>query len=133
MRKHKYRAWDKNEKRYCANGFSLFGECTEFGLFLNKKGNPLSLLRMNDVIFEQYITELIDKNGKEWCVGDIVRDENGAVGVIEWTECRYAFCYKDEENNDKAIDLFYILAYDNAKLCEIIGNIHKNQNLLEVK
>ena len=73
---------------------------------------------------QQYIG-LFDKNGKEYCIGDIVLDNNGGVGVLCWLYARISIA-SGEIHNYHAVDSVEIYELANFK---IVGNIYENPNL----
>lgn len=77
-------------------------------------------------IFMQY-TGLLDKNNKEYYIGDIGRFDNGDtfhLSLEEWLEVVIVWI-GDPECEDQARDLYRI---ENAK---IIGNIYESPELLK--
>lgn len=94
-------------------------------------------------------TGLTDKNGKKIFEGDIVRYGKGIyewnkkdwefeVGIIEFKDG--AFIINDIYSNDGYNELSCLYheincsgKYDSGTLLEVIGNIHDNPELLEVK
>lgn len=99
----KFRFWDKDLKVYmrCVNLDKVFDD--------------------KSVIVEQ-CTGLKDKNGKLIYEGDILKDKYGALHPISWNVKGF---YE--------ADTFAVAGFYNAiqEDMEVIGNIHKNPELLE--
>jgi uncharacterized phage protein (TIGR01671 family) len=127
MREIKFRAWDTEEKRmvdfsnpkngieYCCGDFSVSSGWDSYDC-------PTYQGEVNAIIM-QY-TGLKDKNGVEIYEGDVVHypksGDGEFVGVVIFN------------------DLSFIVEHDVGGSCldsgfEVIGNIHENPELLEVK
>lgn len=73
-------------------------------------------------------TGLTDKNGKKIWENDIVRNEKGDIGVVQWFEEHAAFMIWNKTKNC----VCYLAENDFSKI-EVIGNIFDNLDLLEVE
>ena len=117
MREIKFRVWDKELKEMCS--------VTDIQLWINyvhysqKDGDIGKGNYPADVILMQY-TGLKDKNGKEIYEGDILRYSNGEILGV-------AFDNKTAQFTTKTRWLWPII-----DVCEIVGNIYDNPELLEV-
>lgn len=68
-------------------------------------------------------TGLTDKNGTKIFEGDIV-ENNECLGVVEYSE-------EDAMYTVMFNETLYDFGWIGAKMCEVIGNIHDNPELLE--
>ena len=73
-------------------------------------------------------TGLTDKNGQKIWENDIVRNEEGDIGVVQWFEERAAFMIWNKTKNC----VCYLAENDFSKI-EIVGNEFDNPELLEVE
>ena len=127
MRELKFRAWDKDTKRYWNVGGLGFEKGRLIEVYLDNYPTTLEgneeCKKPDEVILEQY-TGLKDKNDKEIYEGDIVEIyKGGATYEVAWFE-KYGgwFCFS---NNDDHYEPLYQADF------EVIGNIHENKELLE--
>ena len=126
----KYRAWDKyrNEMNYKV----MVGNCDTDDenwtcpiIWIEERQD---WLHFDDYDSIMQTTGLLDKNGKEIFEGDILGTKDGLLnGVVEY-------------RSDLGMWTNSLIRYNNfERLCtvansrEIIGNIHENPELLEVK
>jgi len=102
--------------------------CTDFSY----RDHVMPFITLYEVIPETvgpYIS-LDDKNGKEIYKGDIVNCsfENRGIGVIGFSlNNQQTMIYKNCSCDMPICDLDYLI----ASFCEVIGNIHDNQDLLK--
>ena len=129
MRELKFRAWDKNGKRFL-NGFYLYtGSCVgnaEIGVWNNAE---------TDIVFDDYpqlilsqYTGLKDKNGKEIYEGDMLSVDgrnSGLPVVVIYEDGAFMGAYTDSTFK-------YLLNSGELHLqkTEVIGNVYENPELL---
>jgi len=110
MRKLRFRAWNKEEKRM-SNPFTLF----ELAIPLSRKGFTF-VFNKDDLIIMQY-TGLTDKKGKEIYEGDVIEFKGLPPMAVKW---------QGNDNRD------YNYGWNFGRNdCEIIGNIYENPKLEE--
>jgi uncharacterized phage protein (TIGR01671 family) len=124
MREIKFRAWDKEKKRWATedeDGLIIFMDgclggvdfaCWDGGCTTDQE-------YMSKYILMQF-TGLKDKNGKEIYEGDIVRCPDGWIGTVYWDNDNLQWWAKDHKLSE-------------LNKPEVIGNIYENPELLEGK
>ena len=125
----KFRAWDKRFSEFVEDFFvSEDGKIykktkdTSYGFAISRE--------TSDKIILMQSTGLLDKNGKEVFVGDIVKCTRGCLHEV-YLEKEYGGTFI---GGMPAIYLKGIKeGYAWTEAEEIIGNIYENKNLLEVK
>ena len=133
MRKLKFRAWLKEEKKMVNVETMDFTDKSIQYLEKNEFINAYLLRRMifDDIELMQY-TGLKDKNGKEIYEGDIIKykfpydTRLKHISPVKFLETEASFGIKDRYGNE--IPLYTISANN---YFEVIGNIYENKNLLE--
>lgn len=133
MKELKFRVWIERYKKYMPISLIDFEPISGkiVGVEVVATGGDWSKFYPEEVILEQY-TGLKDKNGREIYEGDILGDMWGD-GYIAWCDKCKQLQYHISTHECMAClgDVqWYELVNDNGKL-EVIGNIHKNKELLE--
>ena len=119
----KFRAWDRTR-----NEMIDVDEIHFYNGKLDFIGDAITFMRTADEIELMQSTGLKDRNGKEIFEGDIIGSKDGLLnGVVLY-------------RSDLAMWTVDLIRYNNfERLCnvassrEIIGNIHENKDILEVK
>lgn len=132
----KFRFWYKPKNRYINTEKLVLndGTYTQVGTKQMNNGTYCSYIvneyNSYDVIPEQ-CTGLKDKNGKLIYEGDVVEVSEAYENGIYKIE----FCQSDCEYNlyNTEGNFIYQLTKSMARYMEVIGNIHKNADLLELK
>lgn len=119
----KFRAWDNCAEKMIIAGFDdgytfIKSECG-FDVYGDGGMNIYHLELM------QY-TGINDKNGIEIYEDDVVEDYEGRLCRVSYANgCFYSVLISD--------DCIHELLSDNSSLCEVIGNIYENPELLEIR
>lgn len=137
MREIKFRAWDKIEKCFLTNGFSIHASgIFSLGYGLDQTGGGVSFihepeLHNNDKRFIVcQFTGLLDKNGKEIYEGDLVRmfDEEKMIHEIIFRDG--CFGYVSIPNHFVELNNHPFEWVDGKSKClEVVDNIYENPEL----
>ena len=129
MRKHKYRAWDKKQKKWL--GVNLHMSVTDGTLWwqFGYECEILSAEERKNIELIEYLNQK-DKNGVEICEGDILKDDYGRILLLEWYKHGFSFKAITETNFFRAREISQWFENEEPSL-EIIGNIYENPDLIE--
>lgn len=144
MDKFKFKAWiTKHKKMAEICNINLITKKITCQYSILKKSEPRyekKTLNIKDVKLLQY-TGLKDINGTEICEGDILQrkfwDHRDTNSIIVCKSCSTGFCltkisrYEYRTNRDRRIIYRNRYSIINLKICEIIGNIYENEDILK--
>jgi len=129
MREIKFRAFAGDRKGMYYNvGFINYDNCF-YVIPFDSRGNEMDRMHSHShkMIMMQY-AGLKDKNGKEIYEGDILKSESDFVLSVEYFSGRFNVVGFDRKLSD-IHDLHYYI--ERLSLCEVIGNIYENPELLK--
>lgn len=117
MRTIKFRAWDKESRRFLNGDFSLG---IESGEFRGKYGEVFTNIDISQ------FTGLHDKNGKEIYEGDILK----TFPIISSDKTSYDSFNVVVRFTSSSWIANGVLGFRQAEISEVIGNIYENPELL---
>ena len=126
----RFRAWDKEFKEMVQVDALVFDEQITKATY--KNGNVVKEDLKNYVLMQS--TGLRDKNGKEIFEGDVLKVTNLSswLEVVSFNEDKAMFVSKETKRKVEETPLYDLFNTDIFEV-EIIGNIHTNPKLAEVK
>lgn len=140
-RQIKFRAWDKDEKRMLEVyriGFDGPIDGAQVYCYLDDRGAKGSKECFYDgdgLTLEQF-TGLKDKNGKEIYEGDILAWHSNIYRKHDWVGLVLyrgaGFAVQESDKSYSSPEWLDCVCRKDANIIEVIGNIHENQELLEV-
>lgn len=121
MRELKFRAWDKTQNKYIIPQRLALDDDGALDFYIYNSGG----YALECFIVEQY-TGLKDKNDKEIYIGDIVSEHQGDIvgEIVQKPSGEYHISWVGIFGGEPVL-------YDHLSLCEVIGNIHENPELIE--
>ena len=131
MREFKFRYWDTADGNW-EKKFSYFD-------LEPRKDSPsvgcgmiiLPLDRANRYVIQQF-TGIEDKNGKEICEGDLIKDLQGWIYQIFWLDTSASFELSAiKEYEVSHLSYHTIFNWRDMLRCEVVGNIFENPELLK--
>lgn len=138
MREIKVRAWYKPYKQMCQVESLRFDENGVYAaVLIEEPFYDRRLVEVDEIVIEQF-TGLKDKNGTEIYEGDIIvqkplgSNKPGLRGKITYKEDHAAFMFEVYER-EKVVMYLFLSEFSPEKTCEVIGNIHKDPELVEEK
>lgn len=136
MREPRFRAWIERYHKYMPVAMIHFepilGKIDYIEVVAT--GGDWAKFYPEEFILEQY-TGLRDKNGKEICVGDVVRIDSIdelRVGYVDLVNDQYCIVCGEDDEGHKIVAEFYYYSKPEEN-CEVISNIHEDPELLEEK
>ena len=136
MREIKFRAWDKEKKRWFyfdkRDDKDYYLEWSKYGWRLIYYTREMDVKYIYDFDKVQY-TGLKDKNGKEIYEGDIIKWDEDWIYVVEWSRDSRSFIsgFTVEEIKGRDDMIPDHRMYRIEESAEVIGNIYENPELIE--
>ena len=129
MREHKFRPWDKKQKKWL--GVNLHMSVVD-GLLWWQFGfgcKPFSIDECKNIELAEYLDQK-DINGIEICEDDILKDDYDRILLVEWYKHGFAFKAITETNFFRTREISQWFE-DGETPPEIIGNARENPEMLK--
>lgn len=131
MKEFKFRAFEISSQKKCSridyDGYNKKWTGVVEVTSPEEKGKYIGeyVVDESEIVIELY-TKLKDKNGNEIYVGDIVSEHNGDIigEIVQNPSGEYRIAWLGIYGGDSSL-------YYHRSLCDVIGNIHENPELLE--
>lgn len=126
MRDVKFKAWDKEHKRW--TNYSIADDLPRF--YDKHTGCWKTDKEGKRFVLSQY-TGLKDKNNREIYEGDVIKAISFArwIGVVEYSDENQAFIFDDLDKKYRGKSTVFMNQFDDG--FEILGNIYENPKLLK--
>lgn len=126
MREIKFKAWDKDRKRW--TNYSIAEDLPRF--YDKHTGCWKTDKEGKRFVLSQY-TGLKDKNNREIYEGDVIKAISFArwIGVVEYSDENQAFIFDDLDKKYRGKSTVFMNQFDDG--FEILGNIYENPKLLK--
>lgn len=126
MREIKFRAWDKEHKRW--TNYSIADDLPRF--YDKHTGCWKTDKEGKRFILSQY-TGLKDKNNREIYEGDVIKAISFArwIGVVEYSDENSTFIFDDLDKKYRGDSIVFMSQFDQG--FKILGNIYENPELLD--
>lgn len=127
----KYRVWSKKQKTYnYKHPFNTHGYfyISQNGILFSDYGNVITPeIKQDDFVIERY-AGIKDQDDKEIYAGDIVSVYEGRyVGyIVQHSSGEWRIIWVSPQGTEDSL-------YSHRTICEVVGNIHENPELLKEK
>jgi len=126
MREIKFRGFSEQQNKWIYGGYHKpFEDISQIIENIKNNASQMSLIKNGT---EGQFTGLQDKNGVDIYDGDVCNFK-GHICIVVWRENFCDFTFNIAKWNSRLLNV--TKSNVTAHNCEVIGNIHENQNLLK--